>query len=893
MSNTNVMGEDKDNDDLRPENIKQQQDDSNSPVGKDVTAEEPAPPGWIREAGKLRPMTYIEKRAVAAEARAQVEREEVIRLTKDLEDGLKNPKASAEDLRYLAQEVFQKGWPNLPMGERIAVSDKLKKLANQLKSRAMIMEADKSDAEFASIPGLINKAENGNTLSIDESKIITGEGSMYQQRGMRKVVAYLYTLAAASDEFPHREDIYKATHAAGDEGNPKLARTLQTIAWKTQHKKITPEKARSELREAMNNHKDWFDEARSLYQKNYALEKRARQHAKVVRTAKQLVKDLIGDAGQIESVLEKTREGNTVAEVIAQAIKIAAHKRFIPSLQEHEYTQFGAAFAAQDKVAIAAFQAKLKQFNLDQNAVRENEQRAANRRDEEALMSVDREQLEYLQNSDWASRQADYIRRWITDKSIDVTTFSLNVQTANVGKSSFDYVAVSDDDKGEAWVERAAYTIEALGTPSESQDHNKIPTTQSETLNIDLNAFYQEKRRGDARCDRSFKYFVTAAAAEQGVKLLTGLLSDVFSRKQEGLDLQAQKAEAKAKQEAAERNEILAAQKARGEVVSEERDLSILRRDEAKRLETIADREKAKQEAAPVIARMQALKDRLEKVFGTYQDSRMYGFSPADRDDLYATLESVENYYLSNVDRRHKPKKVEPELASGLLDKIEKVLNDHPQIEDADKVELLGLLDAILNEKKSFPQLLEVRNGKVLNTQTPEGYSKVTNPHEIPSGTRSADVIPGGISFYRSGTTSYYVFPHDGYYILGRNSLALLEVSVDPSTKKLTPIANIPFQSEDEFRRLSERIGQSSFKPEKQLGSSPSAASEAPAEEAKPLQRLEIAQKGYWAHTLSDGSKHTGKLTGTEKKLYNDNQRVEIRCTVCPNSPVVGYAQKE
>jgi hypothetical protein len=51
-------------------------------------------------------------------------------------------------------------------------------------------------------------------------------------------------------------------------------------------------------------------------------------------------------------------------------------------------------------------------------------------------------------------------------------------------------------------------------------------------------------------------------------------------------------------------------------------------------------------------------------------------------------------------------------------------------------------------------------------------------------------------------------------------------------------------------------------------------------------------KKGWWAHELPNGFKHSEKLNKADKVIYDAGRRVDVRCPSCPGNPLVGYLQK-
>ena len=59
------------------------------------------------------------------------------------------------------------------------------------------------------------------------------------------------------------------------------------------------------------------------------------------------------------------------------------------------------------------------------------------------------------------------------------------------------------------------------------------------------------------------------------------------------------------------------------------------------------------------------------------------------------------------------------------------------------------------------------------------------------------------------------------------------------------------------------------------------------------LPRLEVLdKKGWWAHELPNGIKHSDKLNRTDKTAYDAGERINVRCPSCPDNPLVGYLKK-
>ncbi len=59
------------------------------------------------------------------------------------------------------------------------------------------------------------------------------------------------------------------------------------------------------------------------------------------------------------------------------------------------------------------------------------------------------------------------------------------------------------------------------------------------------------------------------------------------------------------------------------------------------------------------------------------------------------------------------------------------------------------------------------------------------------------------------------------------------------------------------------------------------------------LPRLSTIEKNkWWFHELPGGTKHTQKLDRDSKTAYDNGERIDVRCSACPNSPFVGYVQK-
>jgi hypothetical protein len=61
----------------------------------------------------------------------------------------------------------------------------------------------------------------------------------------------------------------------------------------------------------------------------------------------------------------------------------------------------------------------------------------------------------------------------------------------------------------------------------------------------------------------------------------------------------------------------------------------------------------------------------------------------------------------------------------------------------------------------------------------------------------------------------------------------------------------------------------------------------------KELPHLKDAdKKGWWAHELPNGFKHSEKLNKADKVIYDTGRRVDVHCPSCPGNPLVGYLQK-
>ncbi len=149
--------------------------------------------------------------------------------------------------------------------QRIArFDDRRRSVVDELLIHHRSLKKKADEASQATLPALITKAENGATLSMEEKFALTGEAAMNRRSsGPHTRTAYLYTLAAASSNHPHPQDVYAAANAAGDGENDVLRQALQRIGGRIKHRRLTSDQARGELRGVLRQYASWFDSKNS------------------------------------------------------------------------------------------------------------------------------------------------------------------------------------------------------------------------------------------------------------------------------------------------------------------------------------------------------------------------------------------------------------------------------------------------------------------------------------------------------------------------------------------------------------------------------------------------------------------------------------------------------